>query len=162
MFDLICPCLTFKYLFYPFSKALDIIVFKLWLKYDKVKGHEFTIGGVVSESSYAIWLFTGENFKPGISNYVLNDEIVRDLFTLGFGNEYQMNWMKQCIARVIYFRGYDPEKTVYIGKPNGYCLQPHELRRALPHAKLIFNIRDPVQIWPSYVELASTMNPASR
>lgn len=66
---------------------------------------------------------------------------------------FHLDYIKRCMVRVVYYQG-SIDKT-YVGCPLYLATEPELYRKHFPHAKFVFCVRDPVQNFPSFIDLSA-------
>ena len=161
-FDVVFPSLTLKYLFYPLFQIFNYLLFSLCFSGGQAN-HKMDMFEQLEEHMVCWYYWAGVVFAPGLlSSLRVSKELVKAGIDLGTGEPHQMDFIKRCMTRAIYFRGYNPKTTVYTGGPIDFCSVAPKLRAAFPYAKFIFCVRNPEESFPSLVEFHSSINPRNR
>ena len=67
-------------------------------------------------------------------------------------DDWQMEWVKACLARVIYFRRDWAKEQTYVGCPLNFIADVPLTRKHFPHARFVVTVRDPREAWPSMID----------
>ena len=148
-YDLVFPSLILKYLCWPFRGLVNWYFFKNVVQGDTAN-HQMGIYEELEEHLLLHHLAVGDAWAGCLNPPLSEDkEFLRKSSTF---EPYMIKFVKRCIVRNIVFRG-DYDK-IYVGGPIIFAACPDFVRKEMPYAKLIINVRDPKQSFPSLVDMA--------
>ena len=148
-YDLVFPSLTLKYLCWPLRRAVNWFFFRSVVQGDTAN-HQMGIDEELEEHLLLHHLAVGDAWAGCLFPRLSEDkEFLRKSAKF---ERYQIEFVKRCIVRNIYWRG--AADKIYVGGPICFAGCADLVRKVMPKAQLVISVRDPKQSFPSLVDMA--------